>query len=309
MNLESLLADPSLDLPVPLDGLAQVDRRAGRIRRRRKALVAVPVIAAVAISGALLTRPHGKDVTLYGVTPTAAPHSPKLEQLTYCMVPTGTMDVDGPTGDPVVNCTAVWPTRAPALVAYQNSFGGVEVYARDADVPPDRTRLPSGVVQDPVLIELDEALQDSVDGMFASCLTKQQALVKARQVLDELRVHDWPVVLADPSPDSYPSPCWVAAGKPSEHTVTVGAGPNIAQNEVPYYEKMVAPLRASVHGCWTRAEALSQVHRTIDGSDFPAEARAGFAIRQVDDPSATCTTVHVTGGGNVVFTLRGPVNR
>jgi hypothetical protein len=319
MNLETLLADPTLDLPVPLDGLTRVDRRARTIRRRRKALVAAPALAAVAVSGSLFLGGSGKNITLYGTTASPSPttHSPRSELLTFCAITGGIgglEDIAGPTGNPVTNCEVQWKIdtgqEAPPLLAYQNRYGAVEVYPATSTVPPGYTPLPPGNAQDPAFIAIDEALGDTVDGLYAACLTQDQALSKAGQVLAKIGIRDWPVRLFEPAPgvfyDQYPSPCWVGAADARDHTVRVSSGPNLAANQVPEFAPMMVPLRPSLTQCWDRATADRQVRDAIAASGFSAEAKAGFAVRHVTEPGARCTTIHVNAGGNVVFTLRGP---
>jgi hypothetical protein len=68
MDLETALADPAYDIAVPVDGLAEVDRRARVIRRRRRAFAAIPALAAT--SAALTVLPLGqRDDALYGAQP------------------------------------------------------------------------------------------------------------------------------------------------------------------------------------------------------------------------------------------------
>jgi hypothetical protein len=77
MDLDRLLGDPAYGLPVPPDGLARVNQRAGRIRRRRRVALAAPAIAlALLVAPALVgTGADGRAPDVVGVA--TAPPTPE----------------------------------------------------------------------------------------------------------------------------------------------------------------------------------------------------------------------------------------
>lgn len=101
--------------------------------------------------------------------------------------------------------------------------------------------------------------------------------------------------------------CWSAFASPLVHKVLITGLPTPADfGRVPQAEQLARPLRAGLSQCWTMSTAVDRVRAAIQQSGFPAQDQALFEIRQVPTPSARCTTIHMNGGGNVIFTLRGP---
>jgi hypothetical protein len=238
--------------------------------------------------------------------------SPRHESLTYCSIPGqgGPLDIAGPTGDPVENCRIAWQHAtggpAPALVAYQHSSGRVEVYPADEPAPDGYQRLTAGEQQDPELIELNEALGDFVDGLPVSCLDQAGARAKAEQVVARSGVTGWPVVVATTAGSYGPGTrlCWLAGASPADHSVHLEAVPSVPSDDTET-RKIAASLRPSLTQCWSTQTAQARVQQAITASDFPDDAKKTFTVRQVDTAGSPCTTVHVTSGGTLTFTLRG----
>jgi hypothetical protein len=241
--------------------------------------------------------------------------SPKQQRLIYCNVPgpggLSSSDVIGATGDPLVDCAAFWKhalgTAAPALTAYQDTFGQIRVYPADASVPDGWRVLPGGVVQDREQILINEALSDSISGLRSRCFDRADAVAKTQAIVKASGFQDWPLMVDEASTTRYPAPnCWAAFVPPKTHQVSVAAGPTLADNVVPQVEQLAKPLRQSVTECWSMQTAVEKVRAAIAQSGFPLDAQRGFEIRQVPTPSVRCTTIHTGGGGNLEFTLRGP---
>jgi hypothetical protein len=278
-----------------------VTARPASTRTRRR------VLTASAVGGSVLALGAGTAFAL------GAFGSPTHEALTYCSLPGngGLVDVAGPTGDPVENCRYAWQHAtgedAPVLVAYQHSSGRVEVYPADQPAPEGYQRLTSGTQQDSDLIALNEGFSDYVSGLAASCLNEPQARAKAASIIARSGVTGWPVS-AEASPGTYPAGttlCWQAAANANDHTVHVGAAPAdpAATDKV---DAIAAALRPSLTDCWSMQTAAARVEQAIANSSFTADEKRTFAVRQVSEPGASCTTVHVNAGGTLTFTLRGP---
>lgn len=313
MDLDTLLADPALDLPVPADGLARVHRKARSLRRRRRAFLCVPVLAV----GAFVPPLVGGDGHRTELTATKPPPPASFYLQNFCPAPAynDRTDVMGPTGNPVTNCGFEWRREtgqpAPAMKAYQDHYGNVQVYLADADLPGDLRPLPSGNVLNTEAIVIAEYLDDTLNGLRTRCLTEAQAGAKARALVAGLGYEGWPVKRHQPTAGvTYPSSdptarCWSGGPDPRDHTVRLDVGQDAHADYTPAYFPMIEPLRASTTECWNRQKALAEVHDAIERSAFSATAKAGFDIQTVDEPTR-CTTIHVVGGGNVIFVLRGP---
>jgi hypothetical protein len=316
MDLETELSNPAFDLPVPHDGLARVHRQAAMMRMRRRAAVALPILAVVAIAVPLLASSERSE-TLYGgngpsppPSPSRAPASQQLQ--TFCLLPeggalAGSTDLIGPTGNPIDNCARFWRyarhTDPPALVAYQDSYGNVNVQPKAQPLPANALVLAPGTVQDAEAIELAEALGDPIGLGPDHCRDEQTALADARQVVQALGFSRWPVHVhqgATPAAQQ----CWGMAPDLKRHVVSVMAV-GTGFDYPPVLEQIANPLRASLTQCWTRAKALSEVRAAVAASTLSAEFKSLVDVRQVDNPAARCTVVRLSAGGGIQITLRG----
>jgi hypothetical protein len=325
MDLETALADPAFDLPVPPGGMGRVHRRATRIRRRRQLALTLPAVAAVAVLVPLAVgQGDGPDV-LYGnqsATPQATQrpeplptHEPAEQQIqTFCLLPeggplAGQTDVIGPSGDPVDNCRRFWRyarhDEPPALVAYQDKYNEVVVQAKAQPLPSDAIVLPSDFSQSTEAIELDEALADRVGNGPDHCRTRSQAIADAARVIHRSSITGWPIHVDDSRTATTKDPCWGFAAVPRHHWVVVGATDG-GYDYPASLEQIAMPLRDSLTECWSRSKALAEVHAAVDHSTLKQEFKDLVNIREVDAPGSHCTVIHMGGGGGIEFTLRGP---
>ena len=318
MDIETRLADPAYDLPVPVDGMQRVQQRALRMRRRRRAVVLLPVVGVLGISAAVLGHGGHRSTTLYGSvpTPSAAPVlTPANQQLqTFCLLPEdapvgGMTDLIGPTGDPIDNCARFWRhalhTEPPALVAYQDIYSNVYVQARSEPLPTGARLLPPGASQNAEAIELAEALGDPIGMGPDHCRDQRAAVADARKAVRLLGFRDWPVRVDESRSDRSAALCWGSAPDLRAHVVTV-IGIEGDLDFPPVLEQIAKPLRASLTQCWSRAKALSEVNAAIAASSLKTEFKDLADIREVDVPGARCTVIRLSAGGGVTITLRGP---
>lgn len=328
MDIETALADPAFDLPVPPGGLVGVRRQAKRIRRRRHIAVAFPTVAAVALLALLvpLVAGSGSDRTsLYGSpsaspeqratpepTPTRGPVSQTIQ--TLCELPggdriPGRTDVIGPTGDPIDNCIRFWryalKVEPPALIAYQDQFGSVVVQPKRDPLPSDAVVLSSTARQATEAIHLSEALGDRVGVGPDHCRTRQEAITDATRVVARVGIKGWPIHVDDSRTDPTAAQCWSFAPSTRHHYIWVAAVEGHFDYPVEL-EQIAKPLRGSLTQCWSRARALSEIAAAVEQSDLKQEAKELVHIRQVTEPRKRCTVIHMGGGGILEFTLRGP---
>ena len=237
----------------------------------------------------------------------------KEQVLVYCNVPSAegllaATDNIGPTGDPVKDCSSVWQhttgDASPPLAAYQDENSNIQVQPADRTAPAGWKPLPTGVVQDPEQILLNEALQDDIDGTFSRCFDAHGATAKATDIVQASGLKTWPVSVHQASVTQWPAPnCWTGFADPRLHTVIVAAGPSLDARSAAIAE-LARSLRPSLTECWDMETAVERVRSAVSQSGFPQYAKESVQIRQIPIPSAPCTTVHMGDGGSI-FTLRG----
>lgn len=225
-----------------------------------------------------------------------------------CHLPDGGVAiVDGVTGDPVEDCSRLWSqvtgTPAPELIAYDNGLGGIEVLAATEQVPDEWVVLGRGAVQDPALIELEAALADIGAGLGSECHQLEGARAVTLRELDRLGFADWSVVAERGDADGT-NTCMVAIVKPVQQRVQLVPLQGMALRDDD-------PLRAFARGvhdlleqeCLTTADAAAQVEQVAREAGMEA---SGINVQPVVDPDAACARAHITLGGGVAVTVRGP---
>lgn len=216
--------------------------------------------------------------------------------------------VDAVTGDPVADCADLWRqqngTEPPALVAYDNQRGGIEVVPADASVPDDWTPLDPGVTQDPRLIELDAALADYGDGLNEECYTTAAAETLAEAELERLGLAEWSVRI-DPDRSGGDGTCAAHALDPDTKAILLfGLQMTPPPADAPF-ARLAAAVQDQVDGqCVARQQAVDTV-RAI-ARDLGIDEDAGeLIVHSVPDDSASCSRTDVNVGGRIEVTVRG----
>lgn len=225
-----------------------------------------------------------------------------------CHLPDGGVAiVDGITGDPVEDCSRLWQRTigapVPELVAYDNGSGGIEVLAATERVPDGWVVLGPGAVQDPDLIELEAALADIAAGLGSDCHQLEGARAVALRELDRLGFADWSVAAERGDADGTTT-CMFAIVEPTQQRIHL----------VPLQEMAVRdddPVRAFARGirdlvareCLTTSDAAARIDQVTREAGMEA---SGIHVHPVVDPDAACARVHITHGGGVDVTIRGP---
>lgn len=258
--------------------------------RRRKPWVrsglAVAALAATAAAGYALTRDVGTT--------------------TEVSCPGGI--VDSVTGDPVADCAELWRqqngTEPPALTAYDNQTGGIEVVAADAPVPADWVPLDAGFSQDPRLVELDAALADHGDGLNARCYEPDEGRPVAEAALDRLGLDDWSVRIDEDRPDG-DGMCTVHLLDPDAGEVVLFPLHGGLPPEDTPSRRLARSVQQQVDArCLTRDEAVEAVRQAATDLDI-SEASGELVVNAVTDPSAECSRTDVNVGGRIEVTVRG----
>lgn len=225
-----------------------------------------------------------------------------------CHTPAGGVSfADAVTGDPVVDCARIWEqetgTQAPPLAAYDNGQGGIEVLPEEEAAPDGWTELDAGTVQDPVLIELEAALDDVADGLTAACHDLRGAREVAAAELARLGLDTWSVVSERGEADGTDTCTYFYLDAAAQRVVLIPLDGPPAPEDAPYtiLARDLAGLLSD--DCLSIGEAAAAARRSADDVGLQAP---GLVIYEVVDEAAPCTRADVNVGGRVEVTLRGP---
>jgi hypothetical protein len=225
------------------------------------------------------------------------------------------------SGDPAHDCAVEWQrelgTAAPPLRAYDNGFGGVTVLLGSVTPPAGYKRLVSG--QDADLIQLQNSLDDFVNGLNSSCFTSTAATGLIRGKLAQFGFAGWTVAVKDagsggsapPAPGTSKAPtadgggntCWnFEIVDPSTQTVTLR--PASDQNGgTP--TRLADKLRPITQSCESLPAAVASVRAAASDLGLSESAR-GYDLNTVADNSKRCASIYETVGGTIFLTIRGP---
>lgn len=215
--------------------------------------------------------------------------------------------VDAVTGDPIADCAALWERstgqQAPTLVAYDNGSGGIEVLPADQRAPDGWSATGPGVVQDPVLLELEAALGDVADGLPADCRLLGEAEQIATAELARLGLDGWTVTSERGEADGSATCTFFLLDAEARQVVLIPLEGGAIPADAPparFARDLADALDAD---CVTVGEA-GELARNL-----AAEAGidpVGLMVHELADAGASCTRVDVNVGGRVEVTLRGP---
>lgn len=283
------------ELLVDLMGLPSgrgAEPRRPTLRRRRLvlALAAVAVVAiATAATWAVLSRGPARETT-------------SVE----CVIRGVDTIIPSTSGDPAQDCAVEWKREvgsAPALVAYDNTLGGVTVLPRTAKPPAGWKALKS---QDVALIQLQNSLDDYVGGLYSGCLDAKAATALTRQKLAEFGFTGWTVTTADSGsqPQGVKTCIGAAYVDPVARTVSLG-GYGVPSGAPGRPAQLAAKLRPIARHCQSLPAAVASV-RHAAGSLGLAESAGTYELDAVTDNSMRCASIYETVGGTIFLTVRGP---
>jgi hypothetical protein len=306
-----------------LEAITSLSSRPARPVRRR---VRRPLVLAIAVVLAIGTATVAWAITGAGTRETTS---------IGCVIAGVVTGIDATSGNPAADCAAEWQrergTPAPPLVAYANSYGGVTVLPRRKKPPAGWRTLRS---QDVALIELQESLDDYLNGLNSSCLTSSQATTFTRRQLDRLGFAGWTVNIRaaagftppENSPtatnstggSSRPAPSMSTAGPictgsglvdPTTATVTLTSGPtgNPPPNWLP--GRLATKLRPLTKTCLSlpaMRNAVEQKANQLGLSPEPPATRTSYELNAIKDGKLRCASLYETTEGTINLTLRGP---
>lgn len=289
--------------------LGNAPRRPATRRPRRRLIVAFAALALIAVATA------GTWAALQG-----SAHETTSVQ---CLIGGSDTIVPATSGDPAQDCAADYRretgTSAPQLVAYDNGLGGVTVIPRGAKPQAGWVRLVSG--QDVDLIQLQDSLDDYVNGLNSTCMDGAAATSFTRSKLAQFGFTGWTISVrsAEASSNGGPGPAKNAAATentsdtrtcvasdivdPSAQTVTL-IPVAIGTAQTPF-EKLAAELQPLTRSCRTLPAAVASVRAAANTLGL-SESDRQYDLNAVKDDSLRCASIYETVGGTIFLTVRGP---
>jgi hypothetical protein len=300
-----------------LDGVTTLPPgRAARSRpasRRPLALVLALVVAAATAAGAW--------AVLHG----SAAHETTSIQ---CSIGSSDAVIPSTSGNPAHDCAVDYRrefgTAAPRLVAYDNGLGSVTVIPRSQQPQAGWKRLVSG--QDADLIQLQDSLDDYLNGLNSSCLGSAAATSLADSKLARFGFTGWTVSVRNEGSAStnLPTPAAKAGRKaapgvrasdtrtcvasdivdPTTQSVTL-IPVAVGTDPATMFERLAQQLRPTTHSCESLPAAVASVRAAASDLGLSESAR-GYDLNTVTDNTLRCASIYETVGGTIFITVRGP---
>jgi hypothetical protein len=279
--------------------------RPARRRLRRPLVIALALVVLVAATGAGWALTHGSARETTSVD---------------CLIDGQTTVIDATSGDPAADCAVIWPAPVPKLQAYANGLGGVVVIP--ASEKPESSWTPIAS-QDVALIELQESLDDNINGLDSSCFGSSAARTFTQQRLDRLGFIGWTVNVRPPAQQQNAQPpagtksaptaagsadCYGGFADPTSKTVTLmGSGNQAGPANWPPH-RLADSLRPLTHECLSLSAMKSEVvqRATSLGMSRTVEDPHNYELNSTEDDSMRCATVYETVGGTTDVIVRGP---
>ncbi len=263
------------------------ERRRPSHRLRRPLVVAVAVVAVAAATGAgwALTQGSAQETTSVD-----------------CQINGGTTVINATSGDPAADCAAIWPAPVPKLQAYDDGIGGVVVIPASEKPQADWTSIAS---QDVSLIELQESLDDNINGLDSGCFSASSATTFARQQLDRFGLIGWSVQVNSSSETG--QLCYGAYADPQATTVTLMStgDQSGAANWPP--RRLADSLRPLTQECLSLATMKSEVEQRAAGLGMSqtVENDHNYVLNSTEDDTMRCATVTEAVTGTTYVVVRG----
>jgi len=259
-------------------GRAARPRRAAR--RRRPIVVALAVVVAIATTAATwaVLRAPARETTSV-----------------QCLIRGSDAIIPSTSGDPAHDCALDYKrefgTAPPALVAYDNALGGVTVLPQSATPPKGWKPIRS---QDIALIELQDSLDDYINGLNSGCLDDTAATALAQAKLSRLGFAGWKVAVRSANGTGL---C-TSANVVDPATKTVTLIPVAPAGQATTFAKLADKLRPLTKSCVSLPAAAAAVRAAAEG--------LAYQLDTVKDNSLRCAAIYETVGGTIFLTVRGP---
>ena len=268
-----------------LAGLTQLPagRRARQVTvtsRRRPLVLALALVVAAATAA-----------TAWAIFRSSARETTSIE----CVIGGTDTIIPATSGDPAADCALQWQrdlgTTPPPLLAYDNGRGGVTVLPRSQTPPAAYKRLP-GHSQDVALIQLQQSLDDYINGLNSRCLDSTAAKALAQAKLAQFGFTGWTITVRNQGS------CTNAdIVDPASKTVTLIAS-GTATGQETAFQQLADKLRPLTQECQSLTAAVASVRTAAKG--------LAYDLNTVTDDSLRCAAIYETVGGTIFLTVRGP---
>lgn len=324
MDLETALAHPALDLPMPPDALERVHRQAARMRRRRRIALALPAVIALALPVMLFSGSSNR-AELYGDVNRRAQPAETAFGLGCGALGTKedfdrTHDVAGgtlaSTVDPIADCVAEYkrfgkPVPA-SLRAYYPGHATIKVIPASWTPPSSWRLLPRTFRLDARRLELKQRLEDFVDAptRYEKCATLDEAESFAQAQQEAISLQ-YEVKRLSPTSDGGSSGRAAGTSICAAAFVDDHGRERILVQEVEVSPEAFGPptplsktadrLRAGISdACVRLTEAERLARRALTETRFP---NSDIRVVPIRDSTRRCTTVDWYG---IAILLHGP---
>lgn len=246
-----------------------------------------------------------------------------------CLIGQSDAVIPSTSGNPAHDCAVDYRRESgnapPQLAAYDNGLGGVTVIPRSTTPQAGWKRLVSG--QDVDLIQLQDSLDDYINGLNSSCLGSGAATRLVQSRLTQFGFTGWTVALRGPAPPSTnlptpkakPGAPKAAPGESTTGTRTCVAGDivdpttqsvtliptAVATGRATTFETLAGKLRPLTKSCMSLPAAVASVRAAATGLGLSESART-YELNAVTDNSLHCASIYETVGGTIFLTVRGP---
>jgi hypothetical protein len=224
-----------------------------------------------------------------------------------CLIGSSDAVIPSTSGNPAHDCSVDYKRefgkRAPRLAAYDNGLGGVTVIPRSEKPQAGWKRLVSG--QDVDLIQLQDSLDDYINGLNSKCLDTAAATGFARARLAQFGFTGWTVAMRS-AVTSGPRMCVQGdIVDPSSLSLTLIPAAVPAGLPETTFEKLAVKLRPLTQKCESLPAAVASVRATASDLGLSESVR-GYDLNTVTDNSMRCASIYETVGGTIFLTVRGP---
>jgi hypothetical protein len=273
----------------------------GRGTRRRTVTRRRRLVLAVAALAVILTA----TAATWAIVRLGRAHETTSVQ---CLIGKSDAVIPSSSGNPARDCAVDYRrefgTASPQLVAYDNRLGGVTVIPRGQKPQAGWTRLVSG--QDVDLIQLQDSLDDYVNGLNSSCLDTAAATSLAESRLAQFGFTGWTVAVRSPESTSGTNTC-VAGDIVDPTTQSVTLIPTSVSSGPPEttFQTLAAKLRPIARSCVSLPSAVASVRAAASSLGLSESAKT-YELNATRDNSLRCASVYETVGGTIFLTVRGP---